>query len=61
MAINTYVGFVRGIETLFQLFHKTSKINVFKINNLPIFIEDTPSFSYRGILIDSASHFITKK
>ncbi|CAD8062288.1 unnamed protein product [Paramecium sonneborni] len=51
--VNNHWGLVRALNTLNQLSEKG------EINNLPLTIEDEPTYSYRGILIDSARHFLS--
>ena len=55
---NNYVGFLRGIETFFQLLDPIANSSKYRITFYPIHINDTPSLSYRGVLIDTARHFI---
>lgn len=52
-----YVGFVRAIESLHQLIERDSKDHLV-IRNTPIIIEDTPYLQHRGIMIDTARHFL---
>jgi len=56
------VGLVRALSTLEQLIekHKDSQHGeeVIVIKDIPIKISDEPRFSYRGIMIDSARHFL---
>lgn len=49
-----YFGFIRGLETLAQLVSKEEK----KILEVPILITDSPDFMHRGIMLDSARHFL---
>ena len=54
----TYFGAVRGIDTFFQLLHPANnKISKLKI---PVRIEDSPEYSYRGLMLDTSRHFLTK-
>ena len=51
---NTRFGALRGMETLLQLIHNGPKNTA-----LPwISIKDTPRFPWRGLLLDSARHFL---
>lgn len=52
-----YPGFLRGFQTFTQLFEVNSR-NQYFIKSLPIFITDAPDFVWRGILIDTARHFL---
>lgn len=56
----TYVGFVRGVETFSQVFNcsKHKKSEKCALTNLPITVNDYPEFTYRGIMIDTARHFL---
>jgi hexosaminidase len=51
-----YVGFVRGLETFFQLFERHQKSHI--VRGLPIVIEDGPEFLWRGLMIDTSRHFL---
>ncbi len=53
-----YHGFLRGIETFFQLLEPIEDNSHYILKFYPIDIEDSPSFPYRGIMIDTARHFI---
>jgi hexosaminidase len=57
----TVFGVLRGLETFAQLMdfsHSADGKNWFKIDGLPIEIRDEPRFSYRGLLIDTARHYL---
>jgi hexosaminidase len=58
----TVFGAVRGMETLAQLldFGWLSKEGktVFIIHSIPLFIRDSPSFAYRGLMIDTSRHYL---
>ena len=55
----TYVGFVRAIETLYQTIACTENKRVdCTISSLPIQVEDFPEFEYRGLMIDTARHYL---
>lgn len=56
----TYVGFVRGVETFSQAFNcsKHKKSQQCALTNLPMVITDYPEFPYRGIMVDTARHFL---
>jgi hexosaminidase len=59
----TVFGIVRGLETLGQLLEfgwtsKEDKEQRFIIEDIPLSIQDTPSFEYRGLLIDTSRHYL---
>ena len=58
MEAENYHGFLRGLETFFQLLEPTDDAVQYQINYFPIHINDYPSFGYRGVMIDTARHFI---
>lgn len=53
----TYVGFLRGLETFSQLLER--KENQFFIKGRPIFIDDNPKYHWRGVMIDTSRHFLS--
>ncbi|KAL4431880.1 hypothetical protein ABPG74_012692 [Tetrahymena malaccensis] len=54
-----YVGFVRGLETFSQLFVQDEISSAWSIPSLPISIQDSPDYPYRGLMIDTARHFLS--
>lgn len=52
-----YPGFLRGLETFSQLFEKDSNDN-YVVTDLPISVEDVPSFKWRGLMIDTSRHYL---
>jgi hexosaminidase len=58
----TVFGIVHGLETLGQLLEfgwmNDNGETVFTIHDLPLSIEDFPSFEYRGLLIDTSRHYL---
>lgn len=58
MQAENYYGFLRGLETFAQLFEALPDPPYYNLNYLPIFIQDAPAFAYRGIMMDTARHFI---
>jgi len=52
------VGIIRGLATLYQLAEFNDKSNTITLDYLPIQISDSPRFSHRGILVDTARHFM---
>ena len=54
-----YVGFIRALETISQLI-KGDESSGFFLENLPLEIADSPDFQHRGLMIDTARHFLPK-
>lgn len=52
-----YPGFLRGFETFTQLFERNAK-EEYEIYGLPISISDAPAYLWRGLMIDTARHFM---
>lgn len=55
----TVFGMLHGMETLAQLLDlygvpPTARV----ISGAPVIVDDAPRFSYRGLLVDSARHFL---
>ncbi|CAI5999427.1 unnamed protein product, partial [Closterium sp. NIES-65] len=55
---NTSFGALRALETLSQLcrYHHPSRLVT--IHGVPLTVEDSPRFHHRGLLIDTARHFL---
>ncbi|XP_023238267.1 beta-hexosaminidase subunit alpha-like [Centruroides sculpturatus] len=51
----TVWGAIKGLETFSQLVYQDDKTRVYYINKTTI--DDFPTFTYRGILLDTARHF----
>ena len=51
-------GALRGLETFSQLVHRDSKDRCLQIKQAKV--DDFPRFTYRGILLDSGRHFLSK-
>ena len=57
----TVYGALHGLETVKQLIHFAWMENdqaVFLIRDTPLFIKDQPSYYYRGLMIDTARHYL---
>lgn len=52
----TVVGVLRGLETLTQLVHYDG--TGWLLPNLPLVVHDAPRLRWRGLLLDSARHFV---
>lgn len=55
----TVWGALRGLETFSQLVSFDDSSNSFIINRVPISINDNPRFTWRGLLVDSARHYLS--
>lgn len=51
-------GILHGLETFSQLFYEHSSGNAWYLVNAPIEIEDVPTYSWRGVMLDTARNFI---
>jgi len=58
IAAKTIFGAYHAFETLAQLIEFDFDTGAYKIPNTPWIIEDTPRFRHRGILMDTARHFL---
>jgi hexosaminidase len=56
-AVTTW-GLLHGIETLTQLLTRDSSSNV-QLTTAPVSITDYPRFSHRGMMIDTARHYLS--
>jgi len=54
----TRFGTFWAIETLYQLITWDTSRNLFIISKTPIYIIDAPRFTWRGLLVDTARHYI---
>lgn len=58
----TYVGFIRGLETFSQLISYTTDSNgditSAYIPYTPLVINDSPRYNHRGLMLDTARHFM---
>jgi hexosaminidase len=52
-----FYGFLRGFETYSQLFNQQDD-GTYTISGVPIVIDDSPEFKWRGLMIDSSRHFL---
>ncbi|KAK1452337.1 glycosyl hydrolase family 20 [Colletotrichum melonis] len=50
-------GILRGLETFVQLFHQHTSGTSWYTTLAPVSIEDSPEYSHRGIMIDTARNF----
>eukprot|EP00898_Chlorokybus_atmophyticus_P007913 jgi/Chlat1/8122/Chrsp75S07573 len=56
----TVYGLLRGLETFSQLVSYDYDRKGYYVSSLPIEIEDAPRFVHRGLLIDTARHYLPK-
>lgn len=53
----TVYGAYRGLETFSQLVRWDFDLSSYRVDWLPIVIDDAPAFPYRGLLIDCSRHY----
>ncbi|KAJ4968554.1 hypothetical protein NE237_015255 [Protea cynaroides] len=53
----TVYGALHGLQTFSQLCHFDFTTRMVEVHQIPFTIIDTPRFSYRGLLIDTARHY----
>jgi hexosaminidase len=62
LTANSYVGFVRGLETFSQmLFYSWASNNTVSgvwIPSTPVVIIDSPRYNHRGLMLDTARHYM---
>jgi len=64
LSVRSYVGLLRGLETLSQLLQRHSSASSAAMTpplfhlGAPVYIEDAPAFTHRGILLDTARNFL---
>jgi hexosaminidase len=57
---NDYSGIVRGLSTLIQLIKKASSdSSLYEIAHLPIVINDSPRYPFRGLMLDTARRYFS--
>lgn len=54
----TVFGCLRGLETFSQLVQYSPEDNGRTVWGVPVFIQDAPRFTHRGVLIDTSRHFL---
>jgi len=62
LSANTEWGILRGLETFTHLLKRNTKLNQVELidsSHANIIIKDYPRFKHRGILIDTARHYLT--
>ena len=58
LSAQTIYGALRGLETFSQLVTFDYDTETYQITNGPWVIRDTPRFNHRGLMIDSARHYL---
>ncbi|CAE7270384.1 HEXO1, partial [Symbiodinium necroappetens] len=58
VSAQTVWGALRGLETLSQLVEYNFPTDSYAIHEIPFRLQDSPSFPHRGLLVDSARHFL---
>ena len=56
----TLYGALRGLETFSQLVLYNFSTGTYSVSGVPLTIADAPRFTHRGIMTDTARHFLTK-
>ena len=51
-------GMMKALETLSQIIYYSEDGGTYEATELPIIIQDEPRFKWRGLMIDSARHFL---
>jgi hypothetical protein len=58
----TVYGVLHGLETIKQLFQfawmENNATPLYLIRDTPLYIQDEPAYAYRGLMIDTARHYI---
>jgi hexosaminidase len=54
----TQYGALAGLETLSQLLAYDTEARAYAVAGTPLQIADSPAFSWRGLLVDTARHFL---
>ncbi|KAL2257045.1 hypothetical protein VTK26DRAFT_746 [Humicola hyalothermophila] len=52
------IGILRGLETFAQLFYQHSAGTFWYTPYAPVAVEDAPKFPHRGVMLDTARHFL---
>ena len=61
IAAATVYGAMHGLETFSQLLldsSRTTPVNSYFLPGVPLFVSDFPRFPWRGLLVDTARHFL---
>jgi len=61
LSAKTVYGAMRGLETFSQLVQYNHDTNSYEIQNAPWTIFDKPRFQHRGILMDTARHYLPEQ
>lgn len=51
-----YLSYIRSLESLFQLLRKEGR--QFSLRHYPLSVRDKPSYAYRGLMLDTARHYL---
>lgn len=54
----TQFGALAGLETLSQLLVFDTETKSYSVASVPLVVEDSPAFPWRGLLVDTARHFL---
>jgi hexosaminidase len=58
LAASTQFGALAGLETLSQLLAFDAQAKAYSVAGAPLRVEDAPAFPWRGLLVDTARHFL---